>query len=131
MGRLHLSYLDGRMYTCKYCYTHLALVDDIISKTFHCNNGKAYLFNKAVNVSLGEKAERMMTTGLHTVADLFCIACGSIVGWKYEVAPDRIQKYKEGKYILVMRKVVDFDRTNFGGGNESQAGASDADDAGY
>lgn len=36
-----------------------------------------------VNVSLGEKEERLMMTGLHSVADIFCIGCGSIVGWKY------------------------------------------------
>lgn len=37
----------------------------------------------SVNVSVGEKEERMMMTGLHTVADIFCVSCGSIVGWKY------------------------------------------------
>lgn len=36
-----------------------------------------------VNVSVGEREERMMMTGLHTVADIFCVGCGSIVGWKY------------------------------------------------
>ena len=36
-----------------------------------------------VNVSTGEKEDRMMMTGLHTVVDIFCIGCGSIVGWKY------------------------------------------------
>lgn len=25
----------------------------------------------------------MMTTGMHTVSDVFCVGCGSIVGWKY------------------------------------------------
>lgn len=36
-----------------------------------------------MNVSIGEKEERMMITGLHTVADIFCVGCGSIVGWTY------------------------------------------------
>ena len=40
------------------------------------------LFNR-VNVSSGENEDRMMMTGLHTVADIFCVGCGSIVGWKY------------------------------------------------
>jgi hypothetical protein len=34
-------------------------------------------------VTVGEKEERMMMTGMHTVADIFCVGCGSIVGWKY------------------------------------------------
>lgn len=37
----------------------------------------------SVNVSVGEKEERLMMTGMHTVADIFCVGCGSIVGWKY------------------------------------------------
>lgn len=36
-----------------------------------------------VNVTSGETEERMMMTGMHTVADIFCVGCGSIVGWKY------------------------------------------------
>jgi len=34
-------------------------------------------------VSIGEREERMMMTGMHTVADIFCVGCGAIVGWKY------------------------------------------------
>ena len=51
------------------------------------------LFDR-VNVTVGEKEDRMMMTGLHTVADIFCVGCGSIVGWKYvrTRGPDR-EKY--------------------------------------
>lgn len=37
----------------------------------------------SVNVTVGDKEDRMMITGLHTVVDIFCVGCGSIVGWKY------------------------------------------------
>ncbi|XP_039828100.1 uncharacterized protein LOC120689767 isoform X2 [Panicum virgatum] len=46
MGRLFLTHLDGNVYSCKHCKTHLGLASDIISKAFHCKNGKAYLFHK-------------------------------------------------------------------------------------
>ncbi|XP_047173047.1 protein yippee isoform X1 [Vigna umbellata] len=46
MGRLFVVNLEGKIYSCKHCHTHLALYDDIYSKTFHCRHGKAYLFNK-------------------------------------------------------------------------------------
>lgn len=36
-----------------------------------------------VNVSLGPKEERNLLTGLHTVADIFCTNCNSVLGWKY------------------------------------------------
>ncbi|PNY14702.1 yippee-like protein [Trifolium pratense] len=68
--------------------------------------GKAYLFDNVVNVTVGEKENRMMITGLHTVVDIFCVTCGSIVGWKYETAYDKSQKYKEGKFILERYKVM-------------------------
>lgn len=40
-------------------------------------------WHRSVNVTLGEKEERAMLTGMHTVVDIFCVGCGSIVGWKY------------------------------------------------
>ena len=42
----------------------------------------------------------MLITGLHTVCDCHCITCNSVLGWKYEVAYEESQKYKEGKFIL-------------------------------
>ncbi|XP_040933887.1 protein yippee-like At3g08990 isoform X4 [Gossypium hirsutum] len=32
MGRIFMITLEGRAYSCKHCFTHLALLDDIISK---------------------------------------------------------------------------------------------------
>ncbi|KMT02996.1 hypothetical protein BVRB_8g195630 isoform A [Beta vulgaris subsp. vulgaris] len=106
MGRLFLITLQGRIYSCRHCDTHLGIADDIISKSFHCRHGRAYLFNNVVNITLGEKEDRVMMTGLHTVVDIFCVGCGSNVGWKYEVADEMSQKYKEGKFILERFKVL-------------------------
>lgn len=52
-----------------------------------------------------------MTTGLHTVADIHCNSCMQIVGWKYEEAFEKSQKYKEGKYILERAKMTEDDST--------------------
>ena len=41
----------------------------------------------SVNVSVGQNEERLMMTGLHTVADIFCVGCGSVVGWVYVCFP--------------------------------------------
>ncbi|OEL13538.1 hypothetical protein BAE44_0025444 [Dichanthelium oligosanthes] len=48
----------------------------------------------------------MMRTGLHTVCDTFCVACGSILGWKYLAAFHKSQRYKEGKFILDRHRVL-------------------------
>ncbi|XP_021741596.1 protein yippee-like At3g08990 [Chenopodium quinoa] len=106
MGRLFLISLEGQIYRCKHCHTHLGHIDDIMSKAFHSRHGKAYLFDNIVNVTVGEKEERLMLTGLHTVVDIFCVGCGSIVGWKYEAAYEKSQKYKEGKFILERYQVL-------------------------
>ncbi|PSS23816.1 Protein yippee-like [Actinidia chinensis var. chinensis] len=129
MGRLFLITLEGNVYSCKHCQTHLALAEDIISKSFHCRYGKAYLFNNVVNVNVGDKEERMMMTGMHTVADIFCVGCGSIVGWKYEAAYDKSQRYKEGKFILERFKVLDPNGSHYVVSPEVQLIGSDADDA--
>ena len=35
-------------------------------------------------------------TGIHTVADVFCLGCSARLGWYYTKASDSTQKYKEG-----------------------------------
>lgn len=40
------------------------------------------------------------------VADVSCIICGTVLGWKYVDAKEVGQKYKIGKYILEMKRVV-------------------------
>ncbi|KAA3467681.1 protein yippee-like isoform X5 [Gossypium australe] len=122
MGRIFVVELDGRSYRCKFCRTHLALPDDLVSRvptfiffslsplcfwSFHCRRGKAYLFNNAVNITVGALEERVMLSGMHTVADIFCCCCGQIVGWKYEAAHEKSQKYKEGKFVLERGRIVD------------------------
>eukprot|EP00250_Pteridium_aquilinum_P013367 c21299_g1_i1 orf=334-717(-) len=104
MGRPYLVKLEGKVYKCRSCHSHLTNSDELLSRGFHCRQGKAYLFNLVVNILVGPKEDRMMTTGLHTVSDLYCICCNQIVGWKYERAYERSQKYKEGKFILELAR---------------------------
>eukprot|EP00252_Welwitschia_mirabilis_P027374 TRINITY_DN9378_c0_g1_i2.p1 TRINITY_DN9378_c0_g1~~TRINITY_DN9378_c0_g1_i2.p1 ORF type:complete len:131 (-),score=29.58 TRINITY_DN9378_c0_g1_i2:137-529(-) len=112
MGRLFLVKLNGRIYSCRVCHSHLANVREILSKTFHCRHGRAYLFNSVVNVTAGVLEERIMTTGMHTVADIYCNGCHKLVGWKYEFAHEKNQKYKEGKFILERAKLISGDGTD-------------------
>jgi hypothetical protein len=85
-----------------------------------------------VNVIEGEPNDRQMTTGNHTVRDIYCCKCGTILGWKYvsihfyfplpiavllttnsslllrqDKAYEQSQKYKEGKYILERNLLID------------------------
>ena len=53
-----------------------------------------------VNVSLGPKEERILSTGLHTVRDIYCIGCEVNVGWYYHEAAEESQKYKKGIGII-------------------------------
>ncbi|KAE8713052.1 Protein yippee-like [Hibiscus syriacus] len=107
MGRIFAVELEGRSYRCKFCRTHLAHPDELVSRSFHCRRGNAYLFNNVVNITVGALEERQMLSGMHTVADVFCCCCGQIVGWKYETAREKDQKYKEGKVVLERGRVVD------------------------
>ncbi|VVB05815.1 unnamed protein product [Arabis nemorensis] len=112
MGRVFMVDLQGQIYSCKHCKTHLTKDQDLLSKTFQCNHGQAYLFSEVVNISIGKREVRMMITGLHTVTDIFCVGCGSNVGWKYEIAHDKNQKYKEGKSVLELCKIMGPHDTN-------------------
>ncbi|XP_065880077.1 protein yippee-like At5g53940 [Euphorbia lathyris] len=100
MGRIFVVDLEGRCYRCRFCDTPLALADDVLSRTFNCRKGRAYLFSNVVNITVGPSEERMMLSGMHTVTDIFCCCCGQLLGWKYVSAHDKSQKYKEGKFVL-------------------------------
>ena len=63
-------------------------------------SGRAYLFDQCVNITTGPAEDRILITGLHTVSDIFCKRCQTLVGWTYAKAYEASQKYKEGKYII-------------------------------
>eukprot|EP01122_Echinamoeba_exundans_P014084 TRINITY_DN6307_c0_g1_i1.p2 TRINITY_DN6307_c0_g1~~TRINITY_DN6307_c0_g1_i1.p2 ORF type:complete len:114 (+),score=17.14 TRINITY_DN6307_c0_g1_i1:424-765(+) len=106
MGRLFLLYLSSkRIYLCATCEVHLSTYDDIESKAFQGRHGKAYLFRKVVNIMVGAVEKRMLRTGAHQVADIHCKSCQELLGWKYEIAYEEDQKYKEGKFILEKAKI--------------------------
>ena len=41
MGRLFLQHLEGRAYSCRICKSHLALVDELVSKVSETLDGLA------------------------------------------------------------------------------------------
>ncbi|KAK7435731.1 ferric reductase like transmembrane component [Colletotrichum acutatum] len=101
MGLAYNTYLNSnKVYGCKTCKAHLSNHEDIISRNFRGQHGKAYLFNSVVNIETGEPSERNMTTGRHIVRDITCKQCKETVGWKYDKAYEATEKYKEGKFIL-------------------------------
>jgi hypothetical protein len=122
MGKiLTLRLPSDRVYRCHICHVDLAFVDDCISKVrererctenpeaddgprtqaFRGSRGPAYLFTGCVNVICNERSrEEHFTTGRHVVCDIFCACCNAVLGWKYVVAYESSQKYKEGKYII-------------------------------
>lgn len=46
------------------------------------------------------------SSGLHSVADIYCECCDTYLGWKYEQAFESSQKYKEGKYIIELAHLI-------------------------
>jgi hypothetical protein len=62
--------------------------------------GRAFLFDQAVNVTIGKAEDRQLITGLHSVCDIFCKRCKNMVGWTYARAYEASQKYKENKFII-------------------------------
>ncbi|KAJ5291142.1 hypothetical protein N7478_000393 [Penicillium angulare] len=114
----HLSYLQ-----CTGCAVHLCLASQIISKGFTGRHGRAYLVSAesvaAVSVSasssptaslpntiLHHPVPRQLVTGAHTVSDVSCASCGSILGWKYVTAEEESQRYKVGKFILETKRTT-------------------------
>jgi hypothetical protein len=58
------------------------------------------------NTHTHKAVPRQLVTGAHTVADISCTTCNTILGWKYVEAKEEGQKYKVGKFILETKRVV-------------------------
>ncbi|GAA56987.1 protein yippee-like 2 [Clonorchis sinensis] len=93
-------------YSCLHCRAHLARHEDLISKSFQGSQGRAYLFNQVMNVEYSEAKQRVLLTGIHFVADVFCACCQTMLGWKYERAFEASQRYKEGKVIVELAHLI-------------------------
>ncbi|NXD65897.1 YPEL1 protein, partial [Eolophus roseicapillus] len=92
-----------RTYSCIHCRAHLANHDELISKASGLFRD---LMNYLVNVGCGPAEERVLLTGLHAVADIYCENCKTTLGWKYEHAFESSQKYKEGKFIIELAHMI-------------------------
>ncbi|TFL04568.1 hypothetical protein BDV98DRAFT_524744 [Pterulicium gracile] len=100
------SYPDQPIYSCLKCCATIALQDELISKAFSGRDGPGFLIHIATNVRLGKKEDRALMTGVHSVADVYCLGCNERIGWFYHKAADVSQKYKEGKYLLEKERLV-------------------------
>ncbi|KAI5271187.1 yippee-domain-containing protein [Aureobasidium subglaciale] len=100
-------YLEGNKshLQCSRCLADLASSSQIISKGFTGRHGRAYLVSASESwVSALPSSGRRDITGAHTVSDISCAQCGSVLGWKYVAAEEESQQYKVGKFILEARR---------------------------
>ncbi|PVG02579.1 yippee-like protein [Serendipita vermifera] len=92
-------------FACAQCSTTVALADELISKSFSGREGRGPLLHSACNIRLGKHEQRQLLTGVHTVADMFCVGCSARLGWTYLRAHETSQKYKEGKYLFERERI--------------------------
>ncbi|KAI9254828.1 yippee zinc-binding/DNA-binding /Mis18, centromere assembly-domain-containing protein [Sporodiniella umbellata] len=109
MGLSYRHYLDesASIYACRQCETHLSSSENVISRQFHGQHGQAFLFEQVVNVDYGKAQDRHMSSGLHRVKDVFCTHCLTLIGWTYVKAFTSVNKYKEGKFVLEKKLLMD------------------------
>jgi len=120
------KYLDGHVsyIRCARCSADLCFTSQIISKGFTGRHGRAYLVSAGPltsAISTGPSSSpttslpntitqravpRQLVTGAHTVSDISCIFCGSVLGWKYVAAEEESQRYKVGKFILETKRIT-------------------------
>ncbi|KAL7115588.1 hypothetical protein ACP275_04G191700 [Erythranthe tilingii] len=88
MGRAFLVYFNqvypDHSYVCRACRkAYIALPQDLLLPEFQDEAGNYYaVFLKVVNVEV-EEPIRYRQVGPHTVADIYCVSCGSNLGFKY------------------------------------------------
>lgn len=69
MGRIFLEHMGGsRLFSCAKCDTNLTNRSELISTRFTGATGRAFLFNRVVNLTYSEVQDRVMLTGRHMVS---------------------------------------------------------------
>jgi hypothetical protein len=119
-----LSRAQPNTLKCVTCAADIAFISQIVSKGFTGRYGRAYLVapppkritsdgkradstsSSLPNIRQGRPVFRDLLTGAHVVADVTCVSCQTVLGWKYLEAKEPAQKYKIGKYILETQRVV-------------------------
>lgn len=101
MGKMFFEHMGGvKVYYCGSCLLNLTNQESLLSRHFHGETGRAFLFKKAVNYTEGCVQRRQMMTGVHHARDVFCKKCNTKIGWKYEFAEEESQRYKEGCLVI-------------------------------
>ena len=150
-GSVRQTVLNGHSsrLRCARCLSDLALSQQIISKGFTGRHGRAYLVSPSIsstksdptgaakstlksgpfpnlpNTYTHRPVPRQLVTGAHTVSDISCAQCGSVLGWKYLAAEEEPQRYKVGKFILETKRVC---RSNCWEGDDGGDGLGGDDD---
>merc|ERR1712203_1192066 len=71
MGRVYLEHFGGsKPFSCAQCDTFLTNRAELISTRFTGATGRAFLFNRVVNLNYSETQDRIMLTGRHIVQTL-------------------------------------------------------------
>lgn len=83
------------------------------AQCFHGQGGRAFLFERCVNVTAGRLEHRLLLTGMHIVADISCSSCGSELGWKYVSDETGVVCVGWTSVECLMRQCVDFLSTAF------------------
>jgi hypothetical protein len=113
---------------CSRCLAHICPTQSIISKGFTGRHGRAYLvappssssgfatppvslprhqsLGNLPNTHTHKPVPRQLVTGAHTVSDISCTVCGSVLGWKYVSAEEESQTYKVGMFILETKRII-------------------------
>ncbi|GJC98224.1 yippee family protein [Colletotrichum higginsianum] len=133
-GGLYLARTQPDTLRCSTCSCDVAFSSQIVSKGFTGRYGRAYLVaptppppapisggaptpkaggntgaagpGSLANVRIGRCENRQLVTGWHVVADITCVLCSAKLGWKYVDAKELSQKYKVGKFILEVERVL-------------------------
>ena len=101
MGRIFTQTLDEEnVFACQVCKCHLTSNGRLISKSFTGLTGQAFLFASVVNITCGEIRDKILRTGKHSICSVYCVNCETELGWKYEHAYSKKEKYKVKKIIL-------------------------------
>ncbi|XP_055832171.1 protein yippee-like At3g08990 [Solanum dulcamara] len=88
---------------CNVCKTQVGFVEDHLDIV---QNGRTGVFKSVFNVKLLDSANYLRHVNGNTVADVYCVRCGMLLGLKLITVPRPSLEISEGRFLMNLDKLV-------------------------
>ncbi|KAH0659696.1 hypothetical protein KY289_028444 [Solanum tuberosum] len=86
---------------CRRCRIRVALVSDYVQPV-----GPGGIFNRVFNVDVSDDVNDHLQQEVNTLANTYCVRCGTLLGWKFIAVPEPSMIIRAGRFCMRLHKLT-------------------------